>query len=261
MPVKSLCAVLLILTLLSTPAAAAPAALPAGFVDEAIANVGDIPTGLAETPDGRLLIATKGGQLRVVQNGALLAAPALNLNGILCTDFERGIENVAVDPDFANNNRIYVYYTHNGGSGGSDCSANSAARNRVARYGLNGNSAQSPAVILDRIASPCGNHNGGGLGFDTAGLLYISTGDGGCALSGVSNNAREPGLLNGKILRITTDGAIPPGNPNNAVPGAVVCNAAQPQPGRRRLSGDVRLRVAQPVQVCLQERHGPVLHQ
>ena len=57
-----------------------------------------------------------------------------------------------------------------------------------------------------------------------------STGDGGCPLGGVSNNAREAGLLNGKILRITTDGAIPPGNPNNTIAGAVLCNASNPNP-------------------------------
>src|SRR5687767_15648909 len=53
----------------STPAGAIT--LPAGFTDELVANVG-APTALAFTPDGRLLITTQPGQLRVYQNGALV---------------------------------------------------------------------------------------------------------------------------------------------------------------------------------------------
>lgn len=39
---------------------AASAAVPTGFVDELVTSVGS-PTGLAFTPDGRLLITTQGG--------------------------------------------------------------------------------------------------------------------------------------------------------------------------------------------------------
>ena len=56
-------------------AAAAP---PPGFADALVTSVAS-PTALAFTPDGRLLIATQTGQLRVFQNGALLPAAALDL--------------------------------------------------------------------------------------------------------------------------------------------------------------------------------------
>jgi hypothetical protein len=54
-------------------------ALPLGFSDSLVANVA-APTALAFTPDGRMLIATQPGQLRIYANGALLATPALDLS-------------------------------------------------------------------------------------------------------------------------------------------------------------------------------------
>jgi glucose/arabinose dehydrogenase len=71
----------------------------------------DAPTALAFTPNGRLLITTQGGSLRVVRNGSLLATAALNLSAALCSNSERGLLGIAVDPAFANNRFIYVYYT------------------------------------------------------------------------------------------------------------------------------------------------------
>ena len=52
--------------------------LPPGFTDEQVTPLAS-PTALAFTPDGRLLITTQPGQLRVYQNGSLVGTPALNL--------------------------------------------------------------------------------------------------------------------------------------------------------------------------------------
>ena len=87
--------------------------LPSDFEDVAVTSVAG-PTSLAFTPDGRLLITTQGGQLRVYQNGALVATPALDLASRLCTNSERGLLGIAVDPNFAANNFIYLYYTGSG---------------------------------------------------------------------------------------------------------------------------------------------------
>ena len=66
----------------STLAARPSAVPPAGFADAQLAPVGS-PTALAFTPDGRLLIATQSGALRVYQSGALLPNAALNLGTAL----------------------------------------------------------------------------------------------------------------------------------------------------------------------------------
>lgn len=201
--------------------AAAPP--PPDFEDVVVTAVGG-PTALAFTPDRRLLITTQGGQLRVYQNGALIATPALNLNSRLCTNSERGLLGIAVDPQFASNNYIYLFYTFNKFGTcptGQPTNANNPV-NRVARFVLGANNLVDPAsetVLIDNIHSPNGNHNGGDLHFGKDGLLYISSGDGGADYAGNSGGAgandaaRDRHVLLGKILRITRDGAIPASNP------------------------------------------------
>lgn len=69
------------------------------------------------------------------------------------------------------------------------------------------------------IEQPDVRHNGGALGLDEDGLLYVGVGDGGDPLGDVPGNAQNPDVLLGKTLRIdprpTEDPPylIPDGNP------------------------------------------------
>ena len=196
-------------------ASPAGAAVPAGFSDELVTSVG-APTALAFTPDGRLLITTQGGALRVVQNGSLLATPALNLAGTICSNSERGLLGVAVDPAFASNGYVFLYYSFNKAG---DCGTGTV--NRVARYVMTGNTLGSPVVLIDNIPSPAGNHNAGDLEFGKDGMLYVSVGDGGCdypggtpsGCAGANDASRDRHSLVGKILRIDRNGGVPADNP------------------------------------------------
>ncbi|MGH9282015.1 MAG: PQQ-dependent sugar dehydrogenase, partial [Acidimicrobiales bacterium] len=136
---------------------------------------------------------------------------------------ERGLVGVAVDPAFASNHFIYVYYTVKVGTCGT-----SGPYNRVSRFTLSdANQAQSEKVLVDRIAS-LGNHNAGDLNFGpTDGLLYVSVGDAGCRLNDTTacqndnDNARSNSILNGKILRVKpADGSFPTGAGGNPFSGA-----------------------------------------
>src|SRR5262245_16745573 len=217
----------LALPLAALSLAAAP---PAGFADALVTSVPS-PTALAFTPDGRLLITTQTGQLRVYQAGALLPTPALDLAAVLCSDFERGLLGVAVDPGFASDRFIYLYYTRNKYN---SCAYNTPTSpvNRVSRFVLPDSDVVDPAgevVLVDNIPSPNGNHNAGDLHFGTDGLLYISAGDGGCKLgdparcAGANDNARSLSILSGKLLRVAWDGGVPGDNPYAAAPGARRC--------------------------------------
>ena len=186
-------------------AAGADAAGAADFTTTVIANTGGIPTDIAATPDGRLLISNQNGRLRIydLNQSKLLDANALDVGGISCTDNEQGLEGVAVDPNFAANNFVYIYHTY--------CSGG-ARYNRVVRYVLNANNTMTGATpILTHIPAICGNHNGGSLKFDADGLLYVSVGDGGCGTG--NDRARDWSTMSGKILRINSDGGIPASNP------------------------------------------------
>jgi glucose/arabinose dehydrogenase len=208
------------------------ATLLPGFVDNPVATVGS-PTAMAFTPDGRLLVTTQGGALRVHANGTLLPTAALQIAPAnICTSSERGLLGVAVDPTFGFNNYIYLFYTFNSPAG---------CMNRVSRFTLPGSNAISVAselVLLDNIPSPGGNHNGGDVQFGFDGLLYVSIGDGGCSLTnpgncaGANDNARHLSQVLGKILRIRADGSIPSANPYVAAMGSRRCaNPAGPVAG------------------------------
>ena len=221
----------------SAQAASAPLAVEANFSDSLLIDVKDIPTGLTMTPDGRLLIALKYGALKVfdMRTGRIVKDNALSIDNVLCTDSERGLESVTVDPDFSDNRLIYIYHTYNGGSGNKDCAGSRSVTNRVLRYRLDDNNTTSEeTVIVGNMVSLCGNHNGGDLHFGVDGKLYISTGDGGCRLDNwaqtgrANNNARQMSLLAGKILRLNPDGSIPSDNPYINAAGATRCGNIAP---------------------------------
>ena len=199
--------------------------VPGGFSDTKVTD-SYLPTALDFTPDGRMLVASKTGQLYVYnQAGDRLANPALNLAPETCGNSERGLLGVAVDPEFgtAGNNFVYLYYTR---QTSDECPTKDPASaknpvNRVARFVMEGDRIlpDSRDVLIDNIPSPNGNHNGGDLHFGDDGKLYVSVGDGGCDFAEKTrcqyeNDAsRADHVLLGKILRINPDGSIPADNP------------------------------------------------
>ncbi len=196
--------------------------LPSGFKDELVTPVPN-PTALAFTPDGRMLVATRAGRLRVYKNGALLSAPALNISDKTCSNIERGLLGVAVDPGFSTNRYVYLFYTY---KKHGVCPALQPTNpdnpvHRVSRFAMSGDTIalSTEQVLVDNIPSPNGDHNAGDLKFGKDGYLYASIGDGGCDYAGDSgcqalNDApRDRNILLGKVLRITRDGGIPPSNP------------------------------------------------
>jgi glucose/arabinose dehydrogenase len=213
---------LCVLCVLGLAAAPALATLPAGFTDTLVANVA-LPTALAFTPDGRLLITTQNGTLRIVQGGSLLPTPALAFSASqICSNSERGLLGVAVDPSFASNGFLYLYYTFNSPGG---------CVNRVSRFTMSGNtvSLASELALIDNMPSTAGNHNAGDVHFGHDGYLYVTIGDGGCdwqgdsGCGGANDDSRDEYVLTGKVLRITKDGGIPPTNPFQGA-GTARCN-------------------------------------
>ncbi len=193
---------LLLCTGLSNGSRLQAATLPANFTETQLASGLSSPTAMAFAPDGRLFVCQQGGQLRVIKNGALLAAPfvtiAVDSNG------ERGLLGVAFDPDFATNQFVYVYYT----------SPTPQVHNRVSRFTASaGNpdvaAAGSEVPIFDlNNLSVATNHNGGAIHFGPDGKLYIAVGE-----NANPANAQSIGNVLGKVLRINSDGSIPGDNP------------------------------------------------
>ena len=212
----------LALSVLDTGSVSAAAKVPGGFVDEAVVDVAS-PIALTFAPDGRLLVTTKDGKLRVYDDEAGTSSTALDISDRVCSNSERGLLGVALDPEFATNGYVYLYYTFKKHQA---CPDHQPARNdnpvnRISRFQMTGNDVdpQSETVLIDNIPSPNGNHNGGDLHFGKDGYLYASVGDGACDYAQPTrcqpdNDAsRDRHVLLGKVLRITRDGGIPPDNP------------------------------------------------
>ncbi|MDZ7639602.1 MAG: PQQ-dependent sugar dehydrogenase [Bryobacterales bacterium] len=209
----------LLLALTALASTNAQPSLPAGFSDTLVASVGS-PTALVFLPDGRMLITTQSGTVRIFDGTTLLSAPALSLGNRVCSNSERGLLGIAVDPGFAANRHIYLFYTfRNNGSCGTGSIGN--PWNRVSRFTFSDSNTiplDSEQVLIDGIWSYGGNHNAGDLEVGSDGMLYVSTGDGGndyggSGSGGANDAARERHHLLGKILRINLDGSVPSGNP------------------------------------------------
>jgi len=228
------------LTVLFGPFEAKPvaAAVPTGFEDTLLATVAN-PTALAFTPDGRLLLTNKIGRIGVWTEGNPLAT-VLDISGKTCSDGERGLLGIAVDPNFATNRAIFVFYTFKK-AGNCDTLSASGPVNRVARFTLPDQGSIDPtteAVLIDNVPSWAGNHNAGDLAFGKDGLLYVTTGDGGCdyaggGCGGTNDASRDQHVLLGKILRITRDGGIPAANPYRGAASARCNVTGRTDPGKR----------------------------
>jgi glucose/arabinose dehydrogenase len=198
-------------------------ALPNGFDQKKVADV-TAPTALDFTPDGRMLVASKPGQLYVVDSGNRFVALDLGLK--VCSNSERGLLGVAVDPDFRDAGRkyVYLYYTFDKSDA---CEPNNPSEpvNRVSRFTMSDNKVDpgSEQILLNNIPSPAGSHNGGDVRFGKDKLLYVSVGDGYCDYAGDSGCAgqndasRDRNIVLGKVLRIKRDGGIPASNPYTGV--------------------------------------------
>jgi glucose/arabinose dehydrogenase len=156
----------------------------------------EIPWSLVFMPDGRLLVPERHGRVRVIDTARGTAELALTLDDVF-TEGEAGLLGLALDPAFASNRLVYLYYTARTSRG---------AVNRVVRYRESGGTLGQPVVILDDIPANT-IHDGGRLRFGPDGLLYITTGD-------AANDALAQDVASyaGKILRINPDGTTPRGN-------------------------------------------------
>ncbi len=213
-------AMTMMIALVVLSASPASAAVPAGFEDVVVADVNG-PTDLDWTPDGRMLVTAKNGQLWVIENGAVVPTPAIDLAPIMCTNGERALGSVAVHPDFDSNNYIYLYYTFNK-YGTCNESEIDGPVNRLSRFELIGNTINpaSETVLMDTPPLFRDHHNGGDIIFAGDGYLYVTVGDGGTRTLDLP---QDLGYLLGKVVRLTDDGAIPPGNPFTGA-GTARCN-------------------------------------
>ncbi|MCY2960172.1 MAG: PQQ-dependent sugar dehydrogenase [Planctomycetota bacterium] len=205
-------------------AASAAAQFPANFASLPVGANWQQPVGLAFTPSGSLLVWEKAGRVWSVVNGVKSAQPVLDISEEVGDWRDHGLLGFAVDPDFAQNGRVYagyvVDYHHLRWFGTPQYSptTNEYFRDtiaRVTRFALDpGTLVQvqgSRAVLLGESMTTgipiCNQSHGmGSLVFGADGTLLVSCGDGasydavdsGGPAGGSSNTALLEGILRPK---------------------------------------------------------------
>lgn len=179
----------------------------------------NFPTSFSFFPDGRILVSEKSGLVRLFKDGAIQATPFIDLRPIVNDYWDRGLLNVAVDPDFDSNGYVYFLFTY------EDNAANFSGMKtgRLIRVTASGdtasldsavtlvgaiNGAGCGTVVQDCIPSDSGSHSTGGIAFGNDGTLFVTLGEGAefNIVAPEALRAQDLDSLGGKMLRITRDG-------------------------------------------------------
>src|SRR5205085_12436797 len=87
------------------------ATLPSNFQDSIVWSNLSLPTAIRFSPDGRILLAQKGGQ--VLEFDSLTdttPTTVIDLSNVVDDYWDRGLLGLALDPNFPTNPYIYVLY-------------------------------------------------------------------------------------------------------------------------------------------------------
>ncbi len=197
------------------------ASLTENFQKVTLDNDTTAPMAVEVAPDGRVFYIQRTGELKLIQpNGAISTAADLPVTTVQ----EFGLIGLALDPDFADNNWIYLAWSPSADTG-----------DWISRFTMDGNTLDLDSEVRmlnipTQRAECC--HAGGNLEFDSEGNLYMATGDNTnpFASSGYSpideragreawdaqRSSANTNSLSGKLLRITPqdDGSytVPDGN-------------------------------------------------
>jgi len=170
------------------------------------------PWGLAFLPDGRMLITGRLGQLWLLSADGATRQTITGLPPALFTGGQGGLLDVAIDPAFASNRRIYLTFSEVD-AGNASINGTAVAR---AELDVGSSSLVGLTVIyrqLPKVASS--GHFGSRLVFDGSGHLFVTLGD--RQNADQSPFAQDLSRGNGKVARITTNGDPAPGNPFTAI--------------------------------------------
>ncbi|MBL7775951.1 MAG: ThuA domain-containing protein, partial [Saprospiraceae bacterium] len=154
---------------LATPKAAPKAGGGSGFVKTSLACNLYEPMGFDQLPDGKIVFIERRGSVKLLDpaNGSIRTLAEIPVY----IQNEEGLLGLALDPNWADNHWLYLYYAPENG----------VEAIRLARFKLKNEQLElgSEQVLLE-IPTDRSVHNyhaGGCLEFDDQGYLYLATGD------------------------------------------------------------------------------------
>jgi glucose/arabinose dehydrogenase len=177
-----------------------PAPTTTAVLQNAVATF-DNPWAMVFLPDGRLLVTEKPGHLQLVTTAGaktqVSGVPAVTYSGQI------GLLDVALDPAYATNSRVWLSYEEPG-AGGQRLAVAQATLNLVGAPGLTG-----LTVVWRASPTTTGGQPGGRLAFSPDGkYVFVSTGE-----RQQFTPAQDASGTLGKIVRLNLDGTPAAGNP------------------------------------------------
>ncbi len=144
------------------------ASLTASFEKVTLDSNTNNPMELDVAEDGRVFYIERDGRVQIVKPDTGNTVTALSLD--VFTGNEDGLIGMRLDPDFTDNGWVYLYYAPQGGG----------PRNYLSRFTVTGDridkASEKVVLQVDTQRNTC-CHAGGTMTFDSAGNLYLATGD------------------------------------------------------------------------------------
>ncbi len=165
------------------------------------------PWSMAFLPDGRMLVTERLGRLRLVGPDFRLSPQAIEGLPEVVAQGQGGVFDVVLHPNYAQNGWIYWAYNASGPGGWGTA---------LARGKLQGQRMTEVQVLFSmQPKTRSGQHFGGRIVFDKAGMLYLTLGD-----RGDKDRAQKLNDHAGSVIRLHDDGRVPADNPFAKQPGA-----------------------------------------
>jgi glucose/arabinose dehydrogenase len=157
------------------------------------------PWSLAFLPNGDILVTERAGRLRIVRGGTLDPEPIAGTPTVVAQG-QGGLLEVALHPNFAQNQFIYLTYSKPGEQGNTTA----LARGRFDGKAL----IDLQDIFVADAWSKQSAHFGSKIAFSPDGHLFMSVGE-------RNDRTRAQQLTHhaGKILRLNDDGSVPKDNP------------------------------------------------
>jgi glucose/arabinose dehydrogenase len=183
--------------------ALAPAQPPAVIQDSLLTEKLSFPWEILWGPDNYIWMTERDGRISRVNPATGAVLPLLTIPEVHA-ESDGGLLGMALHPDFQTNPYVFVAYNYE---------QERSYLLKVVRYTYANGALTDPFTVIERIPASRSGRNGCRLLAGPDNSLYITTGD----IADLSL-PQNPQSLNGKILRISFNGAIPADNPDPSNP-------------------------------------------
>jgi len=157
----------------------------------------DIPWEIIYGPDDHIWTTERRGIVSRIDPVLQTKDVILDLTSTVHADAESGLLGMALHPNFPMTPEVFLAYTY----------YNSGIKERFVKYTYDGTDLINPQTLIEDITGNT-THIGARFHFMDDGTILVSTGD-----AQNTSLPQDVGSLNGKILRMNTDGTVPADNP------------------------------------------------